>query len=152
MRNSVKAIIINDGKLLFTKWRQPQTGDVFYILPGGGQEPGETFHETLRRECMEELGAEVDIGEIALVREYIGKNHEFADRDSHIHQIEYMFLCRLATPVNMDKATGTDEREIGCAWIALDDFKNHRIYPRSLLKSIDSEGRIRPPIYIGDTN
>ncbi|MCK5199463.1 MAG: NUDIX domain-containing protein [Spirochaetales bacterium] len=55
VRNSVKAIIIEDGKLLVI--RKSDSDGYYYILPGGGQEKDETFIETVKRECMEELGA-----------------------------------------------------------------------------------------------
>jgi 8-oxo-dGTP pyrophosphatase MutT (NUDIX family) len=46
----------NEGKVLQLK----QTyGDKRWGLPGGGVEPGETIHETIKRECFEELGIDV---------------------------------------------------------------------------------------------
>ena len=50
--------IIKNGKiLLIKKARGPYTG--LYDLPGGGQEKGESYLETLTREIMEETGCEV---------------------------------------------------------------------------------------------
>ncbi|WP_460011961.1 NUDIX domain-containing protein [Lysinibacillus sp. CTST325] len=54
-----------------------------------GQEHGETFHTTLKRECIEEIGLNIDIKELLHIREYIGKNHEYAEFDFDVHQIEY---------------------------------------------------------------
>jgi len=71
IRNSAKAIIIKDGKLLTTK-NQSRTG-IFFILPGGGQEFGETLHETLERECREEIGCKVEVSELLWIREYRGR-------------------------------------------------------------------------------
>lgn len=58
-RFSVHAAIINEeGKVLQLK----QTyGDKRWGLPGGGVEPGETIHEAIRRECLEELGVDIKI-------------------------------------------------------------------------------------------
>jgi len=53
IRNSVKAIIIVDGKLLLTK-NQDIEG-YFYLCPGGGQEHGETFHKTLQGNAWRKL-------------------------------------------------------------------------------------------------
>lgn len=64
-------------------------GKQTYIFAGGGQEVGETFVEALQRECYEELGAKINVGELVWIREYIGKNREFADCDYDVHQIEY---------------------------------------------------------------
>jgi len=64
LRNSVKAIIIEKNKILFIQQKAPDTGEVFYVLPGGGQNGGETFIDTIKRECLEELGADVSVGEL----------------------------------------------------------------------------------------
>jgi ADP-ribose pyrophosphatase YjhB (NUDIX family) len=93
IRNSAKAIIIRDQKILLTK--NKDSFGVFYLLPGGGQEPGESIVEALKRECIEEISSEVTPIDIRYVRDYIGKNHEFADFDADVHQIEYMFVCSL---------------------------------------------------------
>ena len=44
IRISVKAIILSDNKLLLTKNEDEQ--GYFYLYPGGGQEHGETMHDT----------------------------------------------------------------------------------------------------------
>lgn len=61
-RVSVKGLIYDDnnGKLLFVRERS-DTWD----LPGGGLEHGEGMAEALRRECREELGAEIEITDAA---------------------------------------------------------------------------------------
>lgn len=64
IRNSVKAIIIMNGEILLTKNQDPE--GFFYLFPGGGQEHGETFHEALQRECLEEIGSSVQIGSFYL--------------------------------------------------------------------------------------
>ena len=51
-----------------------EDGSVFFILPGGGQEPGETLADTARRECAEELGVAVVVHELRYVREYLRKS------------------------------------------------------------------------------
>jgi len=58
-RLSSHAVITNEqGHVLQLK----QTyGDKRWGLPGGALEPGETIHEALLRECMEELGLEVEV-------------------------------------------------------------------------------------------
>ena len=80
IRVANKAIIVRDGRLLVTV----NTGDfaTFYLCPGGGQDHGEDAHEGLRRECREEIGCDVVVGELAFVRDYIGSEHEFSEHDS----------------------------------------------------------------------
>ena len=57
------AIIIKDGKVFAT---QRGYGDWkgWWEFPGGKMEPGETPQEALRREILEELDAEIEIGEL----------------------------------------------------------------------------------------
>ncbi len=55
----VAAAIERDGRLLFVH----HTGGDQYLFPGGKVEAGETHEEALVRECREEIGVEVSVGE-----------------------------------------------------------------------------------------
>jgi ADP-ribose pyrophosphatase YjhB (NUDIX family) len=93
IRNSAKAIIIENKKILLTK--NKDDFGFFYLFPGGGQEHGEELKDAVLRECLEEIGEKVVVGNLVYVREYIGKNHEFAAWDSDVHQVEFYFQCSL---------------------------------------------------------
>lgn len=151
IRNSVKAIIVENGKVLVNKC-DFHTGEVTYLFAGGGQEPGETFIDTLKRECLEELGAKVKVGELVWIREYIGKNHEFAETDSDAHQIEYYFKCNLETPVDLEKATQLDTVQVGFEWLDLHKLKEYTIYPKIIKECLNEDGEIISPLYMGDVN
>lgn len=62
----VRGVIVKDGKIYLC--RLARTG--FYCLPGGTLEPGETRREGLRREIVEELGAEPVIGDLVYTQEF----------------------------------------------------------------------------------
>jgi 8-oxo-dGTP diphosphatase len=58
-RLSSHAVITNDdGQVLLLK---ANYADKHWGLPGGGLDPNETIHQALQRECLEELGCEVDV-------------------------------------------------------------------------------------------
>jgi 8-oxo-dGTP diphosphatase len=56
-RFGVHAVISNsEGHVLLLKRTY---GDKKWGLPGGGVDPGETIHQAITRECLEEIGIEV---------------------------------------------------------------------------------------------
>ena len=57
IRNSAKALILHDGKLLLN--RCVSRLGIYYALPGGGQHDGELLTEAVRREVLEETGLRV---------------------------------------------------------------------------------------------
>ena len=56
-RTSVRAIVLRGRELPLL--HSPRDAD--YKFPGGGVEPGESEHDALRREVLEECGAHVQI-------------------------------------------------------------------------------------------
>ena len=151
IRNSAKALILKDGRLLCTR-NVGYRGDHYYLLPGGGQDFGETLTDALRRECLEEIGAHVIVHELRYVRDYIGKNHEFAERYSEFHQIEYMFICSLANEPGVTSASNPDSAQIGVEWIELENLRHTPIFPKALKELIGTDGVLTGSVYLGDVN
>ncbi len=146
-RISVKALIIDAGRILLPLHRDEE--GLYYILPGGGQEPGETLAQALVRECREELGVDVTVGELLGARDYIAAHHELAATDD-AHQVELMFRCTFAggTP---GSGTALDERQIGTEWVELAALDRVRFYPRRLADVLVARGDV-PFGYLGDVN
>jgi 8-oxo-dGTP pyrophosphatase MutT (NUDIX family) len=144
-----KAIIVRDSRLLVTV----NSGDfpTFYLCPGGGQEHGEDAHAGLRRECREEIGCDVVVGELAFVRDYIGANHEFAQHDGWFHQSETYFFCDLADGVEPRFDGGGDFFQTGIAWLPLDGLQQEPLWPKALAGWLASPETERPR-YLGSVN
>ncbi|MBU1107709.1 MAG: NUDIX domain-containing protein [Candidatus Riflebacteria bacterium] len=150
LRNSAKALIIRDGKVLCTR-NCDLLGD-FYLLPGGGQDHGETLKDAVVRECREEIGAEVEVGYLYFVREYISANHELAEYDDSIHQIEFMFACQLLEEPGSSNNISHDAMQTGIEWLPISELAKYRFYPSSLIEPLQNF----PPagfaqVYLGDT-
>lgn len=143
-RNSAKAVIIENEAVLAIE--KSENNETWYLLPGGGQEFGENLIEALKREVKEETGAQVEVGELMFVREYIGKNHEFRSTDFDFHQVEFYFECKLQSPIDLNLATHLDSNQTGISWISLVD-KNAKVYPSFLLNSLLERSPIK---YYGD--
>ena len=150
IRNSAKAIILHEGRILLTK-NEDEWG-IFYLLPGGGQEKGEDLHTALQRECREEIACEVQIGPLRYIREYIGKHHEFKNIDMDIHQVEFMFVCALAPDQTPHNGAVPDSAQIGVEWVDVKSVKDIRLYPGALKAVFSDTGELCGGVYLGDVN
>lgn len=150
IRNSTKAIIIEDGKILFTK-NKDDLG-VYYLLPGGGQNYFENLVDALKRECLEEISAEVEVHDLKFVRDYISGNHEFADENDKYHQVEFMFRCSLKEDQNPGVGEIPDIYQIGVEWLSIDRLHEYRIYPKALIPHIRNMESEDSKVYVGDIN
>lgn len=150
IRNSAKAVIIRQGKLLTIK--NHSQGVDWYILPGGGQNHGETLTDALKRECMEEASVQVIPGDILFVRDYIAANHEFAEEDGDAHQVEFMFRCVIKSGMVPETGTLKDQWQTGVAWIPLDSIEEYALYPGQLKEILKNGIPENYPVYLGDIN
>jgi len=150
-RNSCKAIVFRDGAVLLTVNRDRDGS--FHLLPGGGQRHGETLTDAVIREVLEETGWLVEPGELLLVRDYIGANHQFAAEDGDAHQTELMFRAELVRRIP-GAANVPDPWQTGVEWVGLAELSDIRIYPSALstLLPLLYEETYTGPIYLGDMN
>ncbi len=149
IRVATKAIIIRDGHLLVTV----NSGGfpTFYLCPGGGQDHGEDAHEALRRECREEIGCDVQVGDFAFLRDYIGADHDFADKDRHVHQQEAYFFCELAPGAEPQLTSEADTWQTDVAWLPVEDLEDQPLWPQALARWLHSPEDARPG-YVGNVN
>ncbi|AFZ65823.1 NUDIX domain-containing protein [Deinococcus peraridilitoris] len=148
IRNSAKAVIVQGGQLLVIVKRDAR-GNLFYILPGGGQERGETLGDTVRRECREELGADVVVRDLLCVRDYVAAHHEFAAENPDFHAVEFMFACDLPDVTALGQGSVPDDGQEGLAWLDLNDLPGLAFYPAALGRWLLTGGARR---YLGDVN
>ncbi|QQR93806.1 NUDIX domain-containing protein [bacterium] len=82
-KTSCRGIIIKDNAILLVK--RVLYKKIFYVLPGGTVEEGETFEETLTREVKEETNCTVEIVEFLFQL-----NSKAAQRISRIYLCNYI--------------------------------------------------------------
>ena len=92
--------IIRDHQILLIKHSEKGTGRSYWILPGGGIEPGETEEDCVCREMKEETNLEVRIVSLIL------------DEPSHPNDIYRSIKTYICEP-SMDKASPGFEPEPG---------------------------------------
>ena len=103
-------LVFRDGKLLITQRRPQDHLGGLWEFPGGKREPGETFEKCLVRELREELGIDVEVGELV---ESI--THGYPDKTVHLR----FFRCALLNH---------EPQAVGCqavAWIGLEELAQY---------------------------
>lgn len=70
------AVVIRDGRVLLTRRAEGQHLAGMWEFPGGKLEDGESPEDALARECLEECGIEVEVGEILDVT-----HHRYPEKD-----------------------------------------------------------------------
>lgn len=150
VRVAARAIIIQDGKILLNK--NQKFGQVYYTLPGRGQEHGETIEEAVKRECLEETGAEIKVLNLCFVRDYISSSHEFAEQDPDFHQLELIFRCEMISEIQPERVTEMDAEQIGTEWIKVEDLKQVKLFPQAITELIIAQKWIDSSIYLGNIN
>ncbi len=122
------------GAVLAQEGHNPQTGEVYYRLPGGGIEFGELAQEAVIREIREELEAEIIgvqwLDTLENVFEYAG---------AQAHEIIFIFTGSVAEPLfyDQDELTGHEgiDDTYRAIWLDLADIQAGRatLYPTTLL-------------------
>jgi 8-oxo-dGTP diphosphatase len=149
IRVANKALIIRDDHLLVTV--NEADGTSFFMCPGGGQEHGEDSVAGLRRECREEIGCDVVVGDFAFLRDYVAGDHEFAALDGWFHQREAFFFCTLAAGEEPGLATVPDAWQTGVTWLPLADLTDQPLWPKVVARWLAMPPGVRPG-YVGNTN
>ena len=94
---SIRAIIVRDGRLAM---QCSQEGE--YKIPGGGQEPGENYEQTLIREVKEETGLYVRPESICELGEIIELHRDVLDEQAPLSltpsEIAKGYQLKWATP------------------------------------------------------
>ena len=107
----VAGVVRRDGLFLISQRFANDTLGGYWEFPGGKVEPGEDLRVALRRELLEELGLETEIGE-----ELHRVVHAYPDRDVRL----YFFAARIVSgePARLDVAD--------FAWVTADQLSNYQ--------------------------
>ncbi len=125
IRNSAKALIINKEEMLASKIND--NGNIFYIMPGGGQETEELLPDAVKREVAEEIGIEVEPKALKFVVEGL--------HGETFHRVDLVFLCEYIGEIEKAEIHG-DGNQIGFEWLPIENLANIPLYPSKLRSQI----------------
>ncbi len=127
IKRDVVTALIHDGDKILICQRPPHKGNPLkWEFVGGKREQGETLHETLIRECREELDVGVEVGE-----KIIDVVHEYPDMTAHIT----LFRAKIVegTPKTLE--------HVDMKWIKPQEIDNYDfcIADREILEKVKRE-------------
>lgn len=110
LRKSGRAIIFNDKGEVAIQFSSKYN---YHKLPGGGLDDGETTLEALHREVKEEVGCEIEVGEM------VGVTIEYRNQLDLLH-ISYCYLTKVKGEVGEPAwEEGEIEEDFKIIWIQL---------------------------------
>lgn len=147
VRNAVRALIIrNDSVLLLRKDGYPSGGER-YALPGGGQDAGETLVQALSRECLEEIGVEVQVRGLLHVADWFKQRD--TDPPSTRQLVEFLFACEVPGEYRPRNGHRPDKHQVEVVWKPLHELPDIQLLPLSLATHLAGFPRGREHVYLG---
>ena len=148
VRTAARAVILRGAEILTVRIRTEE-GE-FLVLPGGGQNHGETLRDTVQREVLEELGLRVIARGLLYLREYVGKNHAMHRIHGHFHQVEAVFHCECVDFAPIGEGQERDRRQVGFEWLPLARLEEFPLSPKGLGPIIAKAIKDGSATYLGD--
>nr|WP_320012749.1 NUDIX domain-containing protein [uncultured Desulfobulbus sp.] len=116
-RLASRVILIGpEKKVLYLRAEEPKSKRIFWIMPGGGLDRGESFEEAAERELREEAGCRLDLGPCVWVRHH---RHEWNGKSAY--QYERFFVAH-----TQDVTMSPEEQDSyisGHRWWSLDELR-----------------------------
>ena len=137
IRVRVAGILIENGKLLLVAHNK--NNNVYWLLPGGGVDFGESLTEALEREFSEELNIKIKVKDLLLISETIFPSGE--------RQI--LNICFCCEYIDGEYLLGEEQRLHDFGFFSEDEIKEIKILPPLNRELIDIMAGSRNARYIG---
>lgn len=146
IRPTVRAIIVQRQRILLLRKDYGELGERF-VLPGGGQEPGETLHETLQRECQEEIDTRVEIGPMLHAADFFKLRETVPPTRRHL--LELVFRCQVPADYVPRNGLHPDKHQVDVIWAELAQLPDMPLFPPYLEECISRLDDPQRPLYLG---
>lgn len=133
-RINVRGIIYKNGQLLCQQLK-PGADEAprdYWCTPGGGLDDGESLHQGLHREMIEETGIAPKVGKLLFVQQF---------HDGTKEQLEFFFHIENPDDYEVIDLASTSHGEAEISKVAFIDPKQHTVLP-NYLTTIDIQASI----------
>ncbi len=127
IRVGASAVIVRDGAVLLIGYDPDDGSEFHYNFPGGGIKTGEGLHEAVQREVWEETGAEVEVGPLLFVTEYVPSRH--GNRYGAVQKLSLFFRCTLRPGSEPQQPEAPTDVQAGVYWVPLSDLPAAPLLP-----------------------
>jgi 8-oxo-dGTP pyrophosphatase MutT (NUDIX family) len=125
-RITASAVIIRNQHILLIEHQTAR--ERYFNLPGGGTKRGETLHDTLRREVLEETGAYLgEIGRLLILWEY--EPQRLDNCYGKTHRLGFVFHATLRAQSEPRPPKNPDASQIGVRWLPLERLEEVALHP-----------------------
>ncbi|MBV6492494.1 MAG: hypothetical protein LDLANPLL_00488 [Turneriella sp.] len=121
IRHRIAGIYKRNQEILLVKHRK--AGREYFLLPGGGQELGESAVDALKREWHEELNLRVEVGRFLFCGESVPKEAKRTQVFQMVFQID---------SIDGNISVKREGALAGYAWISLNHLNNVAFFPDCL--------------------
>ena len=152
MRHRIRAagVLIDDHRVLLM--RVKDASGEYYIPPGGGVEPGDiSTKAALVRECLEETGLHVQVGELLAVREFHETTQGMSSEKTRYHaEFFYHILSYQGIP-HIDNLQGLNDEHFiqAVEWVPVKAVGALRSYPADLAQLIERAQQQQYSLHLG---
>ncbi|HVF84459.1 MAG TPA: NUDIX domain-containing protein [Abditibacteriaceae bacterium] len=125
-----RGVIIENGAVLVNRNTNAKTGESYCALPGGHVDEGESCPAAIVRELQEELGAQVEVGDLCFVAEsvYAGRH----DWDHRRQEVVLYFWAALKSELKQENnQILSPEDDKNFAWLPLSQLGETNLLPLS---------------------
>lgn len=136
VRCAARVVLIDDqDRVLFFQAQEPQSGNRFWVMPGGGLEAEETFEEAAHRETLEETGISVHLGPCVWFRQ-----HQYIWNGKPAGQFEKFFVARAISAQVKIAGQNLDSYITGHRWWSMAELSasQEEFAPRRVAQLLES--------------
>ncbi|MDW8307564.1 MAG: NUDIX domain-containing protein [Leptospiraceae bacterium] len=119
IRIRTAGLYVRDGQVLLVKHQRD--GRQYYLLPGGGQEPGESMQKALEREWREELNVQIKVGEFLFMGEVLP--------DPRLKKAQVVQIVFRISSLEGEIRIRPEGPLFGYDWVSLGNIKTSQIFP-----------------------